>query len=518
MKLVLLIGVRCNHAQVTRPHGAGKWELVGDPTEGALVVSAMKGGIFVEDRESRIVLEIPFHSDRKAMSVVYRAEDEKLILYTKGAPEVVLGKCTSELYAGQMRPLTDARRQQLLQDAHASGKRALRVIGLAYRELSDPQHPEESNLTFAGLTGMMDPPRDEVRTAVSRCVSAGIKPVMITGDHPETARAIALNLTIMQNGHRILLGSDLDLISDAELPRAVENVSVYARVTAAHKLRIVKAWRTLGHVVAMTGDGVNDAPAIKAADVGIAMGITGTDVTKEASDMVLVDDNFASIINAVEEGRTIYDNIRKFVQYLLATNTGEVLLMFGATLIGWPSPLVAIQLLWINLVTDALPAMALGVEPPEPDVMQRPPRPPRDRVISGRRGLLILYYGALNAAAAGLAFYLVYRGKQENLAAARTVAFCTLTFAQLMFSFGCRSERYTLPQMGFFSNRWLLGAIAISCLLQLTVIVLPVLHPFFRITPITSSWHWLLIAILALLPVTFVEVAKLIRASLRGNV
>jgi Ca2+-transporting ATPase len=511
----LTVGAWCGHAEVTRAGpDDGVWELVGDPTEGALVVAAMKAGVQAKDRKQRIVHEIPFSSDRKAMSIVVRPEEGQPFMYTKGAPEVVLGKCTREVFGGEERPLTDTRRREILQSAHAMGERALRVLGLAHREAVEGEELAETNLIFTGLAGMMDPPRDEARTAVGRCITAGIRPVMITGDHPDTAKAIALDLQIMHEGQRVMIGADLDQTDDARLAADVDQIPVYARVTAAHKLRIVKAWKSRGQVVAMTGDGVNDAPAIKAADVGVAMGITGTDVTKEAADMVLTDDNFASIVNAVEQGRTIYDNIGKFVHYLLATNAGEVLLMFCATLAGWAPPLVAIQLLWINLVTDALPAMALGIEPPEPDVMQRPPRPPNERVITPRRGLRILYHGALNAAVAAVAFYVVYRGHEENLPAARTAAFCTLAFSQLCFAFACRSARYTLPQLGAFSNPWLLGAISLSALLQLTVATVPFLQPLFKVVPLGSTWEWLMIAGLALTPVTVVEVTKIIRARL----
>jgi Ca2+-transporting ATPase len=521
LRQLLMAGAWCSHAQVTRGDGggggdAGKWELVGDPTEGALVVAAMKAGIRADDRERRIVYEIPFSSDRKAMSVVARpGNDGQLFMYTKGAPEVVLGKCTQESFEGTVRPLSDDRRGEVLKSAHAMGKRALRVLGLAYREAAEDRKLGETNLIFAGLAGLMDPPRDEARDAVGRCLTAGIRPVMITGDHPDTARAIGTSLGMLQEGQRVVIGSDLDKMDDAELAANVEQIPVYARVTAAHKMKIIGAWRGRGQVVAMTGDGVNDAPAIKAADVGIAMGITGTDVTKEAADMVLTDDNFASIVNAVEEGRTIYDNIRKFVHYLLATNAGEVLLMFGAVLVGWPAPLVAIQILWINLVTDALPAMALGVERAEPDVMQRPPRPPHEAVLTLRGGLTILYHGALNATVAALAFYAVYRGDEGNVPEARTAAFVTLALSQLMFSFGCRSFRYTLPQLGLFTNRWLVAAIALSATLQLLVVTVPFLQPFFKVVPVAFAWEWGLIALLALAPVTVVEVTKLVRACVR---
>jgi Ca2+-transporting ATPase len=514
LRRVLSVGAWCSHAHVTQAAGdGGKWELTGDPTEGALVVAAMKASVHAEDRQRRIVHEIPFSSDRKAMSVVARpGDDGQLYMYTKGAPEVLLHKCVAELSAGEVRPLTDDRRGQILQTAHSMAERALRVLGLAYREAFEDRKLGETNLIFAGLAGMMDPPRDEARDAVGRCLTAGIRPIMITGDHPDTAKAIAQDLHIMRPDQQVLVGMDLDAIDDSHLPDTVQKTSVYARVTAAHKLRIVKAWKSLEQIVAMTGDGVNDAPAIKAADVGIAMGITGTDVTKEASDMVLTDDNFASIVGAVEQGRAIYDNIRKFVHYLLATNAGEVLLMFGAVLAGWPAPLLPVHLLWINLVTDALPAMALGVEPSEPDVMQRPPRPSDERVINLRRGGVTLYHGTLNAGAAAVAFYLVYRGKDQNLPQARTAAFATVAFSQLMFSFGCRSFRYTLPQLGLLSNRWLILAIAVSALMQLCALTLPFLKPLFKIETGPLGWEWLMIIALALVPVSIIEASKLAKA------
>jgi Ca2+-transporting ATPase len=337
---------------------------------------------------------------------------------------------------------------------------------------------------------------------------------MITGDHPETAVAIARELALSTPQSRALSGWELDEIDDAALARDAENISVYSRVTAEHKLRVVRALKSRGQTVAMTGDGVNDAPAVKAADVGIAMGKSGSDVTREASDMVLLDDNFASIIRAVEEGRGIYDNIQKFVHYLLACNAGEVLFMFLATAAGWPVPLAAIQILWINLVTDGLPALALGMEPPEPDIMRRKPRPPREPVITWRRGAAILLHGSLIAAAAAVGFYVVLVVWSAKEAEARTVAFNVMALSQLAFSFACRSQTRTMPQLGPFSNPALFLAIAVSALLQLAATTLPFSHGVFKCVPV--GWDlWIMIVILALVPVTIVEVWKLLAAALR---
>ncbi|TXT22120.1 MAG: cation transport ATPase [Planctomycetota bacterium] len=347
----LTTAARCNNATVSpRGDDADSWQVIGDPTEGALIVAALKAGIEAHDRAYHIVHEIPFDSERKAMSVVVRGPDGSSVMHTKGAPEVILAKCVAERRGGHAEPLTAERRQQIMQSNSEMASRALRVLALAYRDHSESSGPEydEADLVFAGLVGMIDPPREEAKDAVKRCRAAGISPVMITGDHPETALAIARELQIAGNEDRVVTGQELDAIPDDRLKAQVDQIAVYARVSAEHKLRVVNAWKQRGQIVAMTGDGVNDAPAVKAADIGIAMGVTGTDVTKEASDMVLTDDNFASIVNAVEEGRGIFDNIQKFVHYLLSCNAGEVLLMFFAALIGWPVPLLAIQILWIK--------------------------------------------------------------------------------------------------------------------------------------------------------------------------
>ena len=515
----LHIAAWCSTAQVApKPEGDGGWQVIGDPTEGALVVAARKAEVHAHGRGDRLMHEIPFDSDRKSMSVVIRGPDDSAMMYTKGAPEVVLPWCDREWRHGKIEPLTTERRAEVLATAAEMAARAMRVLAMA-----DRHHPEaaseaarrEEDLVFAGLVGMNDPPREEVRKAVRTCQQAGIRPVMITGDHPATAMVIARELGIARTHDRTLTGRDLDGMSDNQLAAAVEGVSVYARVSAEHKLRVVRAWKASGQVVAMTGDGVNDAPAVKAADIGIAMGITGTDVTKEASDMVLTDDNFASIVSAVEEGRGIFDNIQKFIHYLLASNASEVLVMLFAALVGWPAPLTAVQILWINLVTDGLPALALGLEPPERDVMRRRPRPPHEPVITRRRGLLMLHHGILMATVVVAAFAFTYR-HSEDLARARTAAFCTLAMVQLFFSLACRSQRDTFLHLGPLSNPHLSWAILASALLQFAVVTLPWMHPIFDI-PAHPGGDWLYILPLALAPVTIVELTKLVRSRLERN-
>jgi P-type Ca2+ transporter type 2C len=508
LAMALAIGVHCNNAKL-QPDGTGaNWQVIGDPTEGALLVVGMKAGIESTGREYRVLSEIPFDSERKAMSVVLRERTGRILMYTKGAPEVLLAKSVSELRHGKIESLSPQRRQEILDAGAAMASSALRVLAVAYREAPQSSGAyDELNLIFAGLVGMIDPPREEVKTAVKTCHQAGIRPIMITGDHPATALAIARELGIARDEDHVVTGHELNGLTDERLAARVEGISVYARVAPEHKLRIVRAWKSKGQIVAMTGDGVNDAPAVKAADIGIAMGLTGTDVTKEASAMVLTDDNFASIINAIEEGRGIYDNIQKFLHYLLAGNVGLILFVFVATLLlGWPFPLAVIQILWINLVTNGLPALALGVEPPEPDLMRRPPRPSQESVIPLQRGLRILLHGILVAAVTLIGFALAYQGDVANLPRARSSAFCLISYAFVLLSLSCRSERYTVFQLGFFSNPYLLGAVGISALLQL-IITLPFVRSFFEASP-HSAWEWVMLGILAFVPFTVVELTK----------
>jgi Ca2+-transporting ATPase len=511
----LTVGAWCNSARIAASDGEADWRLTGDPTEGALIVAALKAGIGDANRTHEILFEIPFDSDRKMMTVLAVAADGKAIFYTKGAPEIVLGSCDFELRDGVATALTDGRRAEILAANADMAARALRVLAMAFRDGTNlpPDQGVECAMTFAGLVGMVDPPREEVRGAVEKCVAAGIRPVMITGDHPDTALAIARELGIANRETTALTGAQIDELDDAELLVKVDQVSVFARVTAEHKMRLVRALQSRGQVVAMTGDGVNDAPAVKAADIGIAMGLGGTDVTRQAADMVLTDDNFASIVSAIEEGRGIFDDLRKFVHYLLSCNTGEVLVMFVGALAGWTPPLNAIQILWINLVTDALPALALGIEPPEPDVMCRPPHPPGQGIITWPRGMRMLRHGVLIAGVTLAGFMLtMHLNSQEIKArtiAAQTVAFCILSYSQLFYSFSCRSERYTLPKLGLFTNPQLVIAIIVSGLIQ-TAVFLPYLRDVFHVEA-HLTWEWPMILALSLTPATVIEVGKIFR-------
>ena len=507
----LTIGIWCNNARLQGPtdHDT-QWRILGDPTEGALIVAAKKAGL-ERDSERTIVHEIPFDSKRKLMSVVVKDAQQRLVNYTKGAPELVLERCAFEHRDGKIVSLSPERRNEVLDQSREMAKCAMRLLALAYREIGDdsPDY-EEQDLVFAGLVGMIDPPREEARIAVAKCQSAGIRPVMITGDHPATALAIAREVKIASNDETEITGLELDALSNDQLADKVDRIGVYARVSPEHKLRIVQALKANDEVVAMTGDGVNDAPAVKMADIGIAMGMTGTDVTKEVSDMVLTDDNFASIVSAVEEGRGIYNNIQEVVHYLLSCNISEVAIVLFAAVVGLPVPLLPIQLLWINLITDGLPALALAMEKPEPDVMRRRPRPASEPFFTIQRGSQILIHGFVMAVVNIGGFAYAYA--KGGTSYAQATIFYITTFAQLFFSFACRSQRYTLPQLGLFTNPYLFAAIAMSGLLQISLLWFPLTRDvFFKPAP-QFGFDWLPIFLLALIPVSLVEIVKMIRA------
>lgn len=511
LKKCLEIGSLCNNSVIKRgginvgglwrSKKAEVWTVEGDPTEGALTVVAAKAGIWREEREKSMqrVAEIPFESERRRMSVLYRDPAAGLTLFTKGAPDTILNLCKYYLHGMKEQVLTAEIAEKILEMNESMASDSLRVLAMAYRRVPEDESGDanpERDLVFAGLAGMIDPPREEAKQAVALCRQAGIKTIMITGDHPKTAVAIAKELRIYYEGmNKFLSGSELDALSDKELYRTADTVTVYARVSPAHKLRIVKALRQRGHIVAMTGDGVNDAPAVKEADIGIAMGITGTDVTKEASSMILVDDNFASIVAAVEQGRGIYDNIRKFIRYLLSCNTGEVLTMFIATLVGLPLPLLPVQVLWVNLVTDGLPALALGLDPSEPNNMQRPPRLPNESIFSRGLGKRILFRGIQIGLSTILVFAAVYLWR-DDLAAARTMAFATLVFCQIFHVFECRSEMFNIFEIGVFSNLYLVFAVICSTIMQLMVIYTPALNNVFATVPLTVN-DWLLVIVVS---------------------
>lgn len=483
------------------------WSVIGDPTEGALLVMSAKAGFWREriEMEEERVAELPFDSDRKRMTVVYRQGSGRLTAFTKGAPDVILDLCTHTCRGGLLVPLSNRDKEIILEKNSSLAENALRVLAFAYRDLPGDtdafsEDALEQRLVFLGLAGMIDPPRPAAVAAVQTCRRAGIKVVMITGDHQLTAYAVGRETGIIQKGGRVVTGRELDRMTDEELRRQANRIAVYARVSPKHKLRIVRALKEIGHVVGMTGDGVNDAPAVKEADIGIAMGSTGTDVTKEASAMVLADDNFSSIVSAVEEGRGIYDNIRKFIRYLLSCNVGEVLTMFLAVLIGMPLPLTPIQILWMNLVTDGLPAMALGIDPYDRDIMMRPPRHPRESIFSSGLAWRIGASGTVIGIGTLIAFWIGL--SMGDVALARTMAFNTLVFFQLFYVFACRSEYHSILEIGYLTNPYLLGAVFISAALQLTVDYVPFLQNIFQTVPLQGI-HWVIILVISAIPIIF---------------
>ena len=467
--------------------------LHGDPTELALINMFFKDVSKLEEYISKVhrVYDIPFDSTRKMMSVIMN-ENGKETCYVKGAPERLLDRCNYIFENDRIKPFTYQKKKQVMDFISAMSSRALRCLAAAYKEenLSKNSRLEE-DLIFIGVTGSIDPPRKEAAEAVLKCKLAGIKPIMITGDHQNTALAIAKSLNICNNDSQVMTGEQIEKIDDNELEEKVNKIRVFARVSPSHKLRIVRAFKKNKNVVAMTGDGVNDAPAIKEADIGIAMGISGTDVTKEASSMILMDDNFSTIVAAVEEGRIIYDNIRKFIRYLLSCNLGEVLTMFLATVFYLPNPLSPIQILLVNLATDGLPAIALGVDPADSDIMRQMPRKKNESIFA--RGLVekIMVRGTLIGLCTLLAF-MVGRYYRMDLETCRTLALCTLVMSQLIHVFECRSERHSIFEIKLFTNMWLVGAVLVSVILICLVLYVPFLREIFHTVALNLK-QWLIV-------------------------
>jgi Ca2+-transporting ATPase len=511
--------------------GKVSYRMVGDPTEGALVVAAAKAGIFRRELDKTYprVAEIPFDADRKRMATLHEMRDTRnddpspfltgdrgFVVAVKGAPDLVLEQCSRLLHRKGSAPITEQERQMIREANAAMASQALRVLAVAYRRLDAlPAQDEitaeniERDLVFIGMVGMIDPARPEVKPAIAKARHAGIRTVMVTGDFPDTARAIAGEIGLLRDGReggKVYTGAQLDDMDDAALTREIDQVDVFARVSPEHKVRIVSAFRARGHVVAMTGDGVNDAPALKRADIGVSMGITGTDVSKETADMVLTDDNYVSIVSAVEQGRIIYSNIRKFVFYLLSCNVAEIAIIFIAALAGWPTPLTPIQLLWLNLLTDGAPALALGMEKGDPDTMDQPPRPPREPIINR---LMAIRIGIMTVALTAVVLIAYWVGMNAHgIDLAETMAFVTLALAELPIAYTTRSERYALLRLGVFGNKWMQYAVGLSILLILAVIYIPFLNDPFNTVPLGLE-QWGVILPLAFIPAVTAETTKL---------
>jgi len=511
LELILVGGLLNSDARLENT-GKGH-RVIGDPTEGALVVAAAKGGLSREavSKKSPRVAEIPFDSDRKMMTTFHQM-DGSIRSFTKGAPDVLLGRCTDALTQGGTAPLNEETRRRFLEINSQFASEGQRVLALDTRRWSEVpisllSETAEQDLTFVGFVALQDPPRPEAKEAVAVSRRAGIRTVMITGDHLETATAIARELDLLQPGDDSLTGDQLEEMNDEELRKVVNRVTVYARVSPEHKLRIVEALKYHGHVVAMTGDGVNDAPALKRADIGASMGISGTEVAKEASDMVLQDDNFATIVKAVEEGRTIYNNIRGSIQYLLSCNTGEIVAIFSALLLGLGSPLSPIQILWLNLVTDGPPALALGLEPPLKGVMRRPPRKPKESLFSEGVGYRIVWQGLMIGILSLTAYWLALQWGR-TLEEAHTMAFVTIAMSQLVHSFNVRSMMQSLFTIGLGTNRSLIYAFLASSAALLIVVFTPFLRVVFE-TALLRPSDWAVVFSLSVAPLVLVETSKL---------
>jgi len=515
LNLLLKIGLLCNNSRLEFEEELGHY-LIGDPTEGALLVAAVKAGFNpeeVEEQHSRLS-EIPFDSTRKRMSTIHETPKGMKVVYVKGAPEVILSLSTRLYTDGVEEDLTDDLREIILAQTREMGAQALRVLAVAYKDIENfsenvSQDDIERELVFTGLIGMMDPPRDEVREAIDLCMRAGIRPVMITGDHALTALSIAREVGIVRDDDSgSLSGHELQSMSDDELEKAVGQISVFSRVSPEHKVRVAQAFKRRGEIVAMTGDGVNDAPAIKAADIGVAMGIKGTDVTKEAADMVLGDDNFATIVKAVEGGRIIYDNIRKFMRYLISSNFDEMLVISSFVMIGLPIPLTPVMILWLNLVTDGGPAVALSMDVPTDDLMSLPPRDPAEGILHGLR-LFILAYVAIQSGTIAATFVWKYVIQGSPLEVARTAAFMQACIFELVVVWNCRSERHNAFKVGFLTNRYLLLSVIAGLVLTISLCYVPMLQKMFNTTPLgLYDWIWISLSSLLgllVLPEVFIK-------------
>ncbi|WP_352400015.1 calcium-translocating P-type ATPase, PMCA-type [Anaerotignum sp.] len=508
-QLILSLFALCNDCR------REKGKLAGEPTERALAEAAEESGIKIEDVQAEMprVGEIPFSSERKMMTTLHAMDNGTWMSVTKGAPDILFDRC-SKCLEGHAQVAFDGNKKskaRMQNGEMAAG--ALRVVAVAFREWKEKpdltkENRVERDMVFVGMAGMIDPPRPEAAEAVALCKKAGIRPVMITGDHVLTAQAIAGQLGIYEKGDTCITGQELSKLTDEELESAVPQCTVFARVAPEHKVRIVKAYQKDGSVVAMTGDGVNDAPALKAADIGCAMGKSGTEVAKGASDMILTDDNFATIVEAVREGRGIYDNIRKAVHFLLSSNIGEIITIFAAMCFGWATPLLPIQLLWVNLVTDSLPAIALGLDPVEDDCMERPPRERESTLFGGGLGSKIMVEGMMIGMLALLAFGIghVYFDQEKMYVTGRTMAFAVLSLSQLVHSFNMRSE-HSLFAIHPLENRWLVGALIVGILLQVVVIMVQPLATVFKVAPLGLK-EWIIVAALALMPLPIVELEK----------
>jgi Ca2+-transporting ATPase len=509
LRLLLTAGALCNDARLQEE--AGRWQVVGDTTEGALVVLAAKGRLPREALEASQPRqeEVPFSSERRRMTTVHRSADSA-VAYLKGAPDVVLPLCSRRQLGSEVIDLSEEGRARILAANEDLAARGLRVLALAYRpvERALPEEDLEREMVFLGLAAIEDPPRGEVRQAVAVCKQAGILPVMITGDHAATAQAIARQLEMIPTDGSVLTGADLDGMDEAALRQAAGEVQVYARISPEQKVRIVEALRDRGHIVAVTGDGVNDAPALKRGHIGVAMGVTGTDVAKEAADMVVTDDNFASIVAAVEEGRKIFDNIRNFVVFLLSANIGEVIVVFGGVVSGLPLPLLAMQILWVNLVTDSLPAMALAMEPGDPDAMERPPRPPKESMLAFPVVRVLLVRGLVEGLAALTVFIVWLEVLGTSVDLARTAAFTVIVVDELLEAHGSRSLYRTIIDVGPLKNLYLVAATLLGFGLQLAVVYLPPLQEAFH-TEGLGLREWLAVAIMGGFRLLVVEGLKL---------